>query len=167
MCAIKSVLTSSPVFSLPPSEGRGPLLRIQWSDLSKRRELQSWLQTPMHLHRWSSRVRASLPQPRALGVTFLPCPAAGQGARAVLPQHRLPQGNHGRAPGVSPTPASRFPSVPSIHSLPSVSLPKAFPEALPEVLHLQTQKGEGYPWQRTGGSGTQVGQATWKQAPGR
>lgn len=150
---------------LPLSKGRGPLLRIQRADLSKRREFPRWLQAPMHLHRWSSGMHPPLPQPCAPGVPLLSCPAAGQGARPVLPQHRLSQRKHRRAPSAPPTPTSSLPALP-LHPLPVLPLPEALSETLAETVPLQTQKGEGYPGQRAGGRGAQVGQAAWKQAPG-
>lgn len=169
ICYLKALFCSKHfnqlVFFLPLSEGRGPLLRIQRADLSKWREFPCWLQTPVHLHRWSSRLRAPLPQPFAPGFPLLSCPTAGQGARPVLPQHRLPQRNHRRASSTPATPTSGLPAL-SLHPVPSLPLPKAVSKTLPEVVPLQTQKGQGHHGQRAGGGGAQVGQATWTQAPG-
>lgn len=153
------------VYFLSLSQGRRPLVRIQRADLSKRRKFQRRLQAPVHLHRWSGGLRAPLPQPRAPGVPVLSRSAAGQSAGPVLPQHRLPQGNHRFPPGAPQTPTSSLLALP-LHSLPGLPLPEALSQTLPEAVPLQTQKGEGHPGQRAGGDGAQVGQATWKQAPG-
>ncbi|KAG7216149.1 hypothetical protein INR49_028997 [Caranx melampygus] len=77
--------------------------------------------------------------PPSPGFPFLSLPAAGQGARPVLPQHRLPQGDHRHAPSPPATSTPAYPPYPFI-PYPAYPYPKPYPKPFRKLYPYKPKK---------------------------